>query len=218
MGETKKISIYLAGNIQKGHENESKIFWSQVDIENLKLNCSPIEITFLNPALRTDDLSDQFSVFGRDMTQVFLSDFILVDARERRGLGVGAEMMWAKMHSIPVITLAPMNSHYRKEEVSLLGQTVKNWTHPFIESLSDKIVESLEEAAEEIKFFISKSLPAKNSEFIQKAMKYYQNTQFPKDMPMHELINSEEFLVNRLRRIREEDLFSSKQEAMTSRL
>ncbi|NGX30968.1 MAG: hypothetical protein K940chlam8_00324 [Chlamydiae bacterium] len=108
---------------------------------------APHEVHFLNPAIRTDDLSDQRSVFGRDMIQVFSADAVLVDARDRRGLGVGAEMMWGKMNRIPVVALAPLGSYYHKQSTSLLGVEVESWIHPFIEGLSDVIVESLEDAA-----------------------------------------------------------------------
>ena len=127
----KSLSIYLAGNIKKNHENESQIFWSEEDRKILRQKLSPTELIFLNPAFRTDDLSDQKSVFGRDMMQVFCSDIILVDVRERRGLGVGAEMMWAKINKIPVVTLAPQESHYRKSKVNLLDVEVKKLGTPF---------------------------------------------------------------------------------------
>ncbi len=113
----KKISIYLAGNIQKGHENESLIYWTENDLKKIREVLSFVKINFLNPAIRNDDLSDQKSTFGRDMLQVYSSDLVLVDARERRGLGVGAEMMWAKMNNIPVVTYAPLESHYNKAKV-----------------------------------------------------------------------------------------------------
>ena len=58
-----KISIYLAGNIQKGHENESLIYWSGNDLKKIRETLSFVEITFLNPAIRNDNLSDQKSVF-----------------------------------------------------------------------------------------------------------------------------------------------------------
>jgi len=193
-----KISIYLAGNIQKSHEGSSKIFWSEEDIKEFARHCAPIEITFMNPADRTDDLSDQLSVFGRDITQVSLSDAILVDARGRRGLGVGAEMMWAKVRSIPVVTLAPHGTHYRKEEVTLLGETVENWNHPFVESLSDRMVDNLEEAAVAVKELLASPDLVKGPESIEKAMDHYQSTQLEKDAPMRTLVESEEFLMERL--------------------
>ena len=115
-----KISIYLAGSIKKEHEKADESFWTDHDMAFLKKELPEFQLSFLNPAFRADDLSDQRSVFGRDMTQVFCSDVVFVDARDRRGLGVGAEMIWAKFHKIPVVTLAPKNSHYNKSKTILL--------------------------------------------------------------------------------------------------
>ncbi len=184
-----KISIYLAGKIKKKHEEPNEYYWSEEDIE--KLQNSNLDIDILNPAKRSDDLSDQFSVFGRDMLQVFSSDIVLVDARDRRGLGVGAEMLWAKTNSIPVISLSPINSHYNKESTSLLDVEVKNWIHPFVESLSDVIVENLDEAVEWIeKIMKDKTIEIKGKDSIFDAMKYYKKTNLFKDLPMKELIDS----------------------------
>lgn len=180
--------MYLAGNIQKGHEKESALYWTEEDREAIARGIDPIEVAFLNPAIRTDDLSDQKSVFGRDMTQVYCSDFIFVDARERRGLGVGAEMMWAKMNRIPVLTLAGKNTHYRKEEVLLLGVKVEDWVHPFVESLSDAIVEDLSEGISWMQDFLAGNIEIKGPEFIHDAMKHYQKEQLPHDLPMQELV------------------------------
>ena len=115
-----KIAIYLAGSIKKAHETNDT-FWSTLDISVLEKSLDEFEVSFLNPAFRKDDLSDPRSVFGRDMLQVFCSDAVFVDARERRGLGVGAEMMWAKLNRIPVLTWAPKNSHYHKDSPHFLG-------------------------------------------------------------------------------------------------
>lgn len=185
--KTNQIALYLAGNIQKNHENESRVFWTNEDRKMIEQGLNPCSVSFLNPALRTDDLSDQKSVFGRDMTQVFCADVIFVDARERRGLGVGAEMMWAKMNRIPVLTLAPKNSHYHKEEVTLLGVTVQNWMHPFVESLSDEVVEDVEEGVEWLKAFLEEKCTIKGPDSIRAAMDHYQNTQLSNDLPMREI-------------------------------
>lgn len=83
-----KIALYLAGSIKKEHERTDDFYWSETDKEILSTQLSQHDLLFLNPAERNDNLSDQKSVFGRDMLQVFSSDIVLVDARERRGLGV----------------------------------------------------------------------------------------------------------------------------------
>jgi hypothetical protein len=113
------ISIYLAGNIVKNHEKESALVWTSEHQQKLSQALAPIDLHFLNPAERSDDLSDQKSVFGRDLTQVFLADVTLVDVRERRGLGVGAEMMWSKMNGRVVIGWAPENRAFRRTRQKL---------------------------------------------------------------------------------------------------
>lgn len=192
------ISIYLAGKIQKAHETPNETYWTDGDQQMLRQLLSPRQIHFLNPAIRTDDLSDQQSVFGRDMMQVFSSDVVLVDARDRRGLGVGAEMMWAKMHGIPVVSFAPLNSHYHKQSTSLLGVEVQSWIHPFIEGLSDRIVGSLEEAAESVVVLLEdSSVPIKGPDWVRGAMKYYLNKQFSSDKPMKQLAEDNDELEKR---------------------
>lgn len=185
----KSIAIYLAGSIKKGHEKPDAYYWTDADMALLKKQLEPHSVSLLNPAFRTDDLSDQFSVFGRDMLQVFSSNFVFVDARDRRGLGVGAEMMWAKVNRIPVVAWAPRNTHYRKDATSLLGVPVANFVHPFVEALSDRIVDDLAEAAEWVHAILSNSAPdIKGIEFIGSAMQYYKESQLPKDEPMKEML------------------------------
>ncbi len=149
--------------------NESR--WTEGDRQLLQKLLPEFKISFLNPDLRTDDLSDQRSVFGRDMLQIYSSDLVFVDARDRRGLGVGAEMMWAKHNRIPVLTLSPKDSHYNKTSTMLLGVPVQNWVHPFVESLSDGIVSDLQEGARWIKEkLFDPAHPKKGMEFVHGAM------------------------------------------------
>lgn len=198
-----KIAIYLAGSIKKGHENSSESYWTESDMSFLKDHLNAYEVSFLNPAFRSDDLSDQLSVFGRDMLQVFCSDIVFVDARDRRGLGVGAEMMWAKLHKRPIITLAPKDSHYHKSHTTLLDIPVRDWVHPFVESLSDVIVENLEEGAFQINRLKenSSSLKIKGIEFIEGAMHHYRETQLHVDLPMKQLLSNCSDLEKRVKQL-----------------
>ncbi len=167
---TKKIGIYLAGSIKKGHENPQESFWTESDIALIQNSFQKREVIFLNPAFRMDNLADQYSVFGRDMTQVFCSHVVFVDARDRRGLGVGAEMMWAKMNKIPVVTWAPKDTHYNKTKTTILGVEVNDFIHPFVYGLSDKIIDRLEEGALWIEKMLSDpSIEIKGLKHIQAA-------------------------------------------------
>lgn len=193
------IIIYLAGTIKKGHEKLDDTFWTEQDMAFLKNCLQQCELSFLNPAFRSDDLSSQLSVFGRDMLQVFCSDVVFVDARDRRGLGVGAEMMWAKLNKIPVITWAPKDSHYHKSHTTILGVPVENFIHPFVEALSDKIVENLDEGANWIQsLFTDSSIQIKGIEHIEHAMQYYTTHQLELDQPMQALLNSNAEIKNRI--------------------
>jgi len=191
----KQIAIYLAGSIKKEHEKEDATYWTDEDRALIKSHLEKFEVTFLNPAFRTDNLSDHRSVFGRDMLQVFSSTVVFVDARDRRGLGVGAEMMWAKVNKIPVVTWAPRNSHYHKDRTIMLGVPITNFIHPFVEALSDKIVENLIEGAEWINEVISNpGTEIKGIQSIGSAMQYYKDSQLHQDGPMKEMVaTSEEF-------------------------
>lgn len=186
----KKLAIYFAGTVQKDHEiMESK--WTEEDFRILEETLKPQPLAFLNPAQRTDDLCDQTSVFGRDMSQVFMADIVFVDARHRRGLGVGAEMMWAKFHAKPVLVLAPNDTHYRKATTEILGTTINEYVHPFVHNLSDKIVSSVEEGAAWIQLYLEENVGAiKDQTSIYEAMRHYQHTQYNHDHPMKNLVES----------------------------
>lgn len=196
------IAIYLAGSIKKGHEKADETFWTDEDMSLLRMSLNDYELSFLNPAFRADDLSDQKSVFGRDMVQVFSSNIVLVDVRNRRGLGVGAEMMWAKINKILVVSWAPRNSHYRKDQATILDRPVQNFVHPFVEGLSDSVVTNLEEAAKWIREAMSHpSVAIKGIEDIGAAMEYYKDRQFHKDEPMKEMVRACKELEKRMNRL-----------------
>lgn len=184
----KNISIYLAGKIKKQHEVKNETYWDDEALINIQeVLGDEFAVSFLNPAVRKDNLNSQKSVFGRDMIQVFASDFVLVDIRDRRGLGVGAEMMWAKINDIPVVCWSPKDSHYNKTKTSLLDVEVENWVHPFVESLSDLIINDLSE----LKEFVDNGINlTKNKLTMLEAMQFYKDNQLLNDKPMLDLLET----------------------------
>lgn len=187
---TEPFCIYLAGNIRKGKEDEKEAVWTEVEMDLLREHLAPVRALFLNPATRSDDLSDQVSVFGRDMFQVYSSHCVIVDARGKRGLGVGAEMMFAKMNRIPVISWLPPDTHYHRKHLHYMGQDVHQWVHPFVVSLSDYLAPSLEAAAKWIREKLhTKEEEVKGPEVIQGAMQHYLSTQLHRDHSMQSLVS-----------------------------
>jgi hypothetical protein len=83
-----------------------------------------------------------------------------------------------------------------------LGKPVQNFIHPFVEGLSDKIVENLGEGAEWIRAVLSNpNIAIKGIEDIGEAMQYYKTRQLHKDAPMMEMINSSKELEKRMNRL-----------------
>ena len=197
----KVIRIYLSGSIQKGvGDAVKKSVWTDEDIATLRETLEGVaNLSLMNPASRSDDLSDHVSVLGRDLLQVYISDLILVDARDRKGLGVGAEMQFAKDYGIPVISVSPPNSQYRKDILEYLGQVVHDWTHPFVGGLSDYIADSVREAAEYIRdHFPFEGGTIKDRDYLRSSMLHYVNTQFKIDTEMYSLANEDPELLNRI--------------------
>jgi hypothetical protein len=182
--------IYLSGSIVKVSDGPGAFSWSETEIAELKQRLSPLRPQILNPSLRADDLADPLSTFGRDALQVKISKAVMVDARSKRGVGIGAEMMLAKMLRIPVVSVAPVDSHYRRRDITFLGQGLETWTHPFIASLSDFIAEEPAEAAEWVFTCLSEPQPrqVKGPEFLTQMMEYYLETQVENDPEMHGVI------------------------------
>lgn len=182
--------IYLSGSIVKVSDGPGAFSWSEAEIAELKQRLKPLRPQILNPSLRADDLADPLSTFGRDALQVRLSKAVMVDARSKRGVGIGAEMMMAKMLRIPVVSVAPMDSHYRRRDITFLGQGLEIWTHPFIAGLSDFIAEDPAEAANWVFTCLSEPGPGqvKGPEFLTEMMEYYLQTQIENDPEMHEVV------------------------------
>jgi hypothetical protein len=143
------LRIYLSGSIRKGDDDprSDDHFWSEYDESFIRTNMGGVAVELLNPAKTSIRRADYALNFGCDVYLVSISDVVLVDARTEKGIGVGAEMMFAAHRGIPVISWAPPKSHYRREFVSnVLGEDLHDWTHPFVFGLSDYVVDDLAEA------------------------------------------------------------------------
>lgn len=183
------LSIYLAGNIRKGQEDDDQEVWTEEHQRYLQSRLSHVNLVFLDPQSRLDDLADQVSVFGRDLLQVSSSQLVLVDGRSRRGLGVGAEMMFAKVNRIPVAVWLPEESHYQRSHIHLLGQEVADWIHPFIYNLGDYLAPTLEDVARWIREeLLPGNVSVKGLECTQEAIAHYRETQLEKDHLMRQFV------------------------------
>ena len=140
------VAIYCCGGIKKGSKDKKKLIWGRKEFDSLSRAIFPVKAVFLSPQKRQDDVSDTFSVFGRDHFQISVCDFLVADLREKRGIGVGIEMLSAKILCKPVIAVAPINHHYRRERLNYLGGSVRDYVHAHLFGVADAIVNDFNEA------------------------------------------------------------------------
>ena len=102
--------------------------------------CDPAETS-----IPEEEFSDRFRFC---IEQIQQSDVLVVNATKRLGIGVGAEMMFACNKNIPVFTICPHSTYYRRlVKIDVEG---KEWIHPFIKGLSTKIFDSAEQCSIEL--------------------------------------------------------------------
>ena len=158
-----EISIYLSGSIKKGDSDTKRSFWTYDDMKYIINNIHGYEVNILNPATANIRRSNPLENFGADLYLVKKSDFLFTDLREKRGIGVGSEMTMAKYYKIPVISICPKETNYRRSKLeNVCGEDLYDWIHPFVLGLSDKIVEDLKEAIEWVNDFIKHSIHIKD--------------------------------------------------------
>jgi hypothetical protein len=165
----KQIAIYLAGSVKKVHtENDNKLLFDDNSKEQILQNLSDFEVIILDPNV-SDYFPLEFANFGKDMLSVVSSNFLIIDLRDKRGIGVGAEMMMAKFHRIPVVSVCPPNTHNRRQMKD------QEWIHPFIPALSDAIVNDFSEAARWIKNFMNNPAKVKSEKEIDDYIEVYKS-------------------------------------------
>lgn len=182
----KKISIYIAGSVRKDANDENNVFASDDIKDELIKSLSDFKVIIFDPNESKIFGDDSISRFGKDCLQVVSSNFLVIDLREKRGLGVGAEMMLAKEKGIPVIAVCPSESHYKRNMTFHNGTVSPKWVHPFVGALSDGIVENFSEAGEWIRDFIKNPFKVRSGKIIDQAIKEYLDIFLDKDSEFKE--------------------------------
>ncbi len=133
-----EFKIFLSGSVQKQFKelNKGKSYWESEDENYLKSNLL-FKIKLLNPNTITIDKNNSEGRFNEDLKMLLDSDLIIADVKDKKGIGIGSEMLLAKIYKILVYSICPPNSHYRKN----ISEN-EEWIHPFIYELSDKIFDS----------------------------------------------------------------------------
>ncbi|MFI0370831.1 hypothetical protein ACH35V_23420 [Actinomadura sp. 1N219] len=180
------ISVYCSGSITKGAADEKKLCWSDVERREVAKGAQPAEVVFLNPDDPITDPSNTLGQFGRDMYQVMVATAVIVDARERRGIGIGVEMTAAALLGTPIIVVAPRNSRYRADELEYRGVLVHDYVHPHVAALATAVADDFLSAGELLpelapqKARTAHHMPG----WLDKAITEYRDKLLPGDPPM----------------------------------
>jgi hypothetical protein len=133
-------SVYCSGSIVKDASDRKRLCWS--DIERRQVDAgAKLAVVFLNPDDPIPDPKNTLGQIGRDMYQIMVASAVIVDARERRGIGIGVEIAAAAAMRTPVIVVAPRNTQYRTDTLSYRGVDVVDYVHPHIASLAAAVVD-----------------------------------------------------------------------------
>lgn len=180
--------VYCSGSIQKGANDKGKLCWTDRERTAVALGAKPAVVQFLNPDDPAADMSDTAALFGRDMYQVKTADAIIVDARERRGIGIGIEMLASRVVGSLLVVVAPHDSYYRQSNVTYRGSTVADYVHPHVAILADGIVETFEQAGAWLRDHKTNGTRPKGIDAVYEAISAYEKRMLPGDQPMLDVL------------------------------
>jgi hypothetical protein len=182
------LSAYCSGSIKKGPNDNEGPLWGDEERACVKAGADQT-VVFLNPDDPIVDPTNTLGQFGRDMYQVMIATAVIVDARVRRGIGVGIEMAAAGILGTPVIVVAPKNSKYRMDSLVYRGVTVTNYVHPHVAAIASAVVDDFESAGQALAK-LPKAAPEKSElpVWLSQALAEYAQAVLPHDQPMLEAV------------------------------
>jgi hypothetical protein len=177
------ITIYCSGGIKKGPQDDAKLCWTDRERDEFATGANA-EVIFLEPADPVIDVTDEIALFGRDMYQVMIADAVVVDGRQRRGIGIGVEMATSRMLDTRLVAVLPPESHYRRSNVTYRGGTAANYVHPHVFGLCDAIVDDFTAAGAWVAEQVRLGQSGAGIDSIHAAITAYRQRLLPQDQPM----------------------------------
>lgn len=180
-----RLSIYCSGSIKKGKDDQTGPLWGDDERQAVSAGAGT-EVVYLCPDDPIVMPGNALGQFGRDMYQVLVATAVVVDARDRRGLGVGVEMAAAGILGTPVIVVAPRNSKYRMDTLTYRSVTVNDYVHPHVAAIADSIVDDFIEAGRVLPGLSRRPAAEVSSRpvWLSSALEEYEKVVLPHDAPM----------------------------------
>lgn len=174
--ERPHLFVYVSCSIKKGPLDDrcADFFFDDVHEKQITGPVASADLTLLNPAKSHCRRNDFYANYGCDLHMIEISDVMIVDAREEKGIGTGAELMYAHQRGMPTISVCPPESNYRRSFVAnVCGEDLYDWVHPFVFGLSSLIVEDFEAAGEALEMFATGRLSLKVGRSPRAAIEHY---------------------------------------------
>jgi hypothetical protein len=177
------LTIYCSGGVRKSTDPDGKLCWGECERRAL---AEPLgmPVRFVDPEAPLDDLSDFAALFGRDLYGVQIADAVVVDARQRRGLGIGIEMAAAKLYAKPLVAVVPRDSHYHSTRLAMRGGVVNDYVHPHVRGLCDEIVPDFAAAGRWLATHLTRRSAVKGAEALDEAVAAYKQRLLASDSGM----------------------------------
>lgn len=175
MSSKQKFYVYLSGSVKKGSSDtrSDELFWSERD-EDAIISSVGEGTVLLNPSKTPIIRNDYWGNYGCDLFLVQRADVVLVDLRDKKGIGIGAELMYAQHLGKTVLGWLPSNSYYKRNFVpQVSGEDLHNWTHPFAFGLCDRLFETLEAACTTMKQIRSGTHVAEDRKTSEQAIAHF---------------------------------------------
>ena len=153
------LTIFLSGSVKKAEKDDrdNSNFWTDEDELTLSTTVNNGDISLLNPNTIDTDPNDSNARFEKDIELLLRSDLVLVDARTRKGLGIGVEMAIAKAKGIPIYAICPVGTYYHNIRIDPSTNNKIDWVHPFICGLCESVYENLADAINGINTLINEN-------------------------------------------------------------
>jgi 8-oxo-dGTP diphosphatase len=167
MSHPDTIAIYCCGPTTQGR-GEDRLTWTDTERAQVSHGLSPALAHFLHVDGTTGQL-------GHNLYRVSVATVVIVDARERRDLGIGIEIAAAASLGIPIVVVAPPDTYYH-------GTSVDD----YLADLANVVVADFEDAGLHALEFAMH--PPERNKWLLEAISEYRRASLLGDHPMQHVL------------------------------
>ncbi len=179
----KQLKVFLAGKVDPSSKHASPFWRDELiwQINKTLKNYRVLDSSLTQHRNRfvLDNNLHTNTLFSQSCFYIQHSDLLVVNLTDDISVGGSQEIFVAKSFGVPVVGVAPRGGKFNKLTYVLGGKTYWNWTHPFVDSLCDLVVQDIDELVAVIDDF--ECIPNGGLGSISAAIQYYQRAASSQD-------------------------------------